>query len=71
MPAVPPLAATGVAQRVVLLSLDGLGADMLTRETTLKSFNHLANHGARFVAAPAQRRGDVGHSTRPPVVGRW
>jgi predicted AlkP superfamily pyrophosphatase or phosphodiesterase len=45
-PARPALRATGTAQRVVLLSFDGLGADALARQTGLTSFEHLATHGA-------------------------
>lgn len=40
------LAATATARRVVLVSLDGLGADALARQTDLTAFDHLATHGA-------------------------
>lgn len=48
-PAVAPpssLVATGTAQRVVLLSFDGLGADGLASQKGLSSFDHLAGSGA-------------------------
>ncbi len=48
-PAVAPpssLVATGAAQRVVLLSFDGLGADSLARQKGLTAFEHLAGSGA-------------------------
>src|SRR5690242_14202883 len=45
-PSPPALRATGSAQRVVLISFDGLGADALARQTGLTAFEHLAAHGA-------------------------
>jgi hypothetical protein len=42
----PALTATGTAQRVVLLSFDGLGADALAGQSGLGAFDHLAAHGA-------------------------
>lgn len=42
----PKLAATGRAQRVVLLSFDGLGADALAAQKDLPAFEHLAREGA-------------------------
>lgn len=44
-PPPPQLAATGVAQRVVLLSFDGLGADALAAQSGLPAFEHLAREG--------------------------
>ncbi|HUR81752.1 MAG TPA: alkaline phosphatase family protein, partial [Thermoanaerobaculia bacterium] len=52
-PATPPRVAppasrftpAGVAQRVVLMSFDGLGADALARQTSLPAFEHLARTG--------------------------
>lgn len=46
------LAATGVAQRVVLVSFDGLGADALARQNGLVSFEHLARDGASARVIP-------------------
>lgn len=40
------LAATSAARRVVLLSLDGLGADALARQENLPAFDRLAREGA-------------------------
>lgn len=48
-PAAPPrpqFVPTGTAQRVVLMTFDGLGADELTRQTQLPAFEHLARAGA-------------------------
>lgn len=45
-PPPPRLAATAVANRVVLLSFDGLGADALARQQNLPSFERLAREGA-------------------------
>ena len=45
-PAQPQLAATATAQRVVLLSFDGLGADALAAQPDLPSFAALARDGA-------------------------
>lgn len=45
-PAQPRFAPTAVAQRVVLMSFDGLGADALARQTDLSAFEHLARTGA-------------------------
>ena len=45
-PALPSLVATSTAQRVVLLSFDGLGADLLARQTGLPAFERLAREGA-------------------------
>jgi hypothetical protein len=42
----PRFAPTGVAQRVVLMSFDGLGADALLRQPGLPAFEHLARTGA-------------------------
>lgn len=42
----PRLAATAVAQRVVLLSFDGLGADALAAQSSLPAFEQLARDGA-------------------------
>lgn len=44
-PAHPKFAATAVAQRVVLLSYDGLGADMLAQQKNLPAFERLAREG--------------------------
>jgi hypothetical protein len=49
---VPRLAATAVAQRVVLLSFDGLGADALARQSGLTSFASLAASGASARVIP-------------------
>ena len=46
VPQPPQFAATSVARRVVLLSFDGLGADALSREQNLPSFERLAREGA-------------------------
>lgn len=46
-PPAPRLSATGTAQRVVLLSFDGLGADALARQASLPAFERLAREGAR------------------------
>jgi hypothetical protein len=48
----PQLSATGVAQRVVLLSFDGLGADALAAQGGLTAFDHLATHGATARVIP-------------------
>jgi hypothetical protein len=48
----PRLAATAVAKRVVLLSLDGLGADALARQSGLTSFASLAASGASARVIP-------------------
>lgn len=45
-PPSPRFAPTGVARRVVLMSFDGLGADMLARQTNLPAFERLATDGA-------------------------
>jgi hypothetical protein len=45
-PPPPRLAASATAQRVVLLSFDGLGADALARESGLPAFEKLARDGA-------------------------
>src|SRR6187397_944997 len=45
-PAHPALTATGTAQRVVLISFDGMGADALASQTGLAAFEHVATHGA-------------------------
>jgi hypothetical protein len=45
-PPPPRLTATATAQRVVLMSFDGLGADALSRQSGLPAFEHLAAHGA-------------------------
>lgn len=42
----PRFAATAVAQRVVLLSFDGLGADALAAQSNLPAFDQLARDGA-------------------------
>jgi Type I phosphodiesterase / nucleotide pyrophosphatase len=46
------LAATGTAQRVVLLSFDGLGADALARQAGLSSFERAAREGAQARVIP-------------------
>ncbi len=51
-PAPPRLTATGTAQRVVLISFDGLGADALARQSGLAAFDHLAAHGATARVIP-------------------
>jgi hypothetical protein len=48
----PPLTPTGVAQRVVLMSFDGLGADALARQADLPAFGHLTLHGATARVIP-------------------
>ncbi|HEX2062253.1 MAG TPA: alkaline phosphatase family protein [Thermoanaerobaculia bacterium] len=45
-PPAPRAFATAVAQRVVLLSFDGLGADALARQAGLPAFERLAREGA-------------------------
>ncbi len=42
----PRFAPTGVAQRVVLVSFDGLGADQLARQTNLPAFESMIRDGA-------------------------
>lgn len=44
-PPAPQLAATGVAQRVVLMSFDGLGADALAAQADLPAFGGLQRDG--------------------------
>lgn len=44
-PSQPRFAATATAQRVVLLSYDGLGADMLAQQRNLSAFERLAREG--------------------------
>lgn len=44
-PRAPQFAATVTAQRVVLLSFDGLGADALARQQNLPAFERLAHEG--------------------------
>jgi predicted AlkP superfamily pyrophosphatase or phosphodiesterase len=51
-PPQPRLTATGTAQRVVLVSFDGLGADALARQSGLAAFDHLAAHGATARVIP-------------------
>src|SRR4051794_39082706 len=52
-PTAPPkLTATGTAQRVVLISFDGLGADALAGQTDLPAFEHLATYGASARVIP-------------------
>lgn len=46
------LAATAVAERVVLMSFDGLAADALARQSGLTSFEHLARTGATARVIP-------------------
>ncbi len=46
------LAAAGTAERVVLVSLDGLGADALARQTGLPGFERLTRDGARARLIP-------------------
>ena len=48
----PQLAATGSPRRVVLLSVDGLGADALARQTGLTTFEHLARNAATARVIP-------------------
>ena len=48
----PRLAATAVAERVVLLSFDGIGADALARQSGLTSFASLAASGASARVIP-------------------
>lgn len=48
----PQLAATGVAQRVVLMSFDGLGADALAAQPDLPAFEHLAREGGMARVIP-------------------
>lgn len=45
-PQQPQFVPTGIAQRVVLLSFDGLGADALARQKNLPAFAQLAREGA-------------------------
>jgi hypothetical protein len=45
-PPAPRFTTTGVAQRVVLMSFDGLGADALAAQPDLPAFEHLARTGA-------------------------
>ncbi|HVE70797.1 MAG TPA: alkaline phosphatase family protein [Thermoanaerobaculia bacterium] len=45
-PPAPRFEPAGVAQRVVLMTFDGLGADELARQTALPAFEHLARTGA-------------------------
>jgi predicted AlkP superfamily pyrophosphatase or phosphodiesterase len=45
----PQLAAAGVAQRVVLMSFDGLGADLLQTKNSLANFARVANASARVI----------------------
>ena len=45
-PSQPQFVPTGIAQRVVLLSFDGLGADALARQKNLQAFEQLAREGA-------------------------
>lgn len=52
VPPAPRLTATGRPARVVLLSFDGLGADALSRQSGLPSFEHLARNGARARVIP-------------------
>ena len=46
VPPAPRFEATGTAKRVVLLSLDGLGADQLATQTNLPAFERLSREGA-------------------------
>ncbi|HEX7807615.1 MAG TPA: alkaline phosphatase family protein, partial [Thermoanaerobaculia bacterium] len=48
----PQLAATAIAQRVVLVSFDGLGADALARQTNLPAFEALIRDGAAARSVP-------------------
>src|SRR5688572_23979134 len=48
----PQLAATGAPHRVVLMSFDGLGADALSRQTGLPTFDHLARTAATARVIP-------------------
>lgn len=48
----PQLAPTATAQRVVLLSFDGLGADELARQVNLPAFEHLARAGTAARVIP-------------------
>lgn len=52
LPASPRLTATATAQRVVLLSFDGLGADMLARQSGLAAFDKIARDGATARVVP-------------------
>ena len=52
VPQPAPFAPTGVAQRVVLMSFDGLGADALARQSGLRSFETLARDGASARVIP-------------------
>jgi len=51
-PPPPGLAATGVAQRVVVMTFDGLGADALAAQSGLIAFDHLARTGAKARVIP-------------------
>lgn len=51
-PAPSRLTATATAQRVVLLSFDGLGADMLARQSGLAAFDKAARDGATARVIP-------------------
>ena len=48
----PQLGAKGTAQRVVLLSFDGLGADMLAGQTNLPAFEAFVREGANARVIP-------------------
>lgn len=48
----PQLAATGVARRVVLLSFDGLSADMLASQPGLRAFEWIAREGTSARVIP-------------------
>ncbi|HEX2834571.1 MAG TPA: alkaline phosphatase family protein [Thermoanaerobaculia bacterium] len=48
----PQFAPTAVAQRVVLVSFDGLGADALARQTNLPAFEALVRDGAAARSIP-------------------
>ncbi|HUP62792.1 MAG TPA: alkaline phosphatase family protein [Thermoanaerobaculia bacterium] len=48
----PPFLATGTAQRVVLLSFDGLGAGALASQTTLPAFARMTSEGASTRVIP-------------------
>jgi hypothetical protein len=51
-PVAPQFSPVGVAERVVLVSFDGLGADALARQTNLPAFESLVRDGAAARSIP-------------------